>query len=104
MAWAWGSPSLDRLSNYSAEFLMPATHRAEGGSSTSRFLLQRVRPMNAQCPNIVFVIDDDVSVRKALGRLLRAAGPAFARFASASAFGPRPLFVSPSGGIPDVRL
>jgi RNA polymerase sigma factor (sigma-70 family) len=42
--------------------------------------------MNAQPPSIVFVIDDDASVRKALGRLLRAAGYAFESFSSAGGF------------------
>ncbi len=60
--------------------------------------------MNAQCPNIVFVIDDDVSVRKALGRLLRAAGHAFESFPSASAFLARPLVVWPSCVILDLRM
>jgi FixJ family two-component response regulator len=56
--------------------------------------------MSAQPPSVVFVIDDDASVRKALGRLLRAAGYAFESFPSARGF----LARSQHGGVSCIVL
>ncbi|HEY4815562.1 MAG TPA: response regulator [Chthoniobacterales bacterium] len=50
--------------------------------------------MSTRADSIVFIIDDDASVRKALGRLLRAEGYPFECFLSAADF----LARSPSGG------
>jgi FixJ family two-component response regulator len=55
-------------------------------------------------PPVVFIVDDDLSVRRATERLLRAAGFAVQAFASATEFldGPRPD--GPACAILDVRL
>jgi FixJ family two-component response regulator len=53
---------------------------------------------------IVFVIDDDPSVRKALGRLLRAAGFRAEAFATADEFLRRPPPEAPACVILDVQL
>jgi FixJ family two-component response regulator len=56
-------------------------------------------------PNsLVFVIDDDVSVRKGLTRLLRSAGYKSEIFESASDFLARPLHSGPSCVIVDVEM
>lgn len=60
--------------------------------------------MSAQPQSIVFVIDDDASVRKGLGRLLRAAGYAFESFPSAHGFLARPQHRGPSCIVLDLRL
>jgi FixJ family two-component response regulator len=52
----------------------------------------------------VFVVDDDASVREALGRLLRSAGLKVEAFASAEDFLIRPRAASPSCLVLDVRL
>ena len=48
------------------------------------------------CGPVVFVIDDDVSVRKAVGRLLKSAGMRALAFASADAFLKQPLPDAPA--------
>ena len=53
---------------------------------------------------IVFVVDDDVSVREALERLIRSAGLRVESFASAEAFLNRPRAEVPSCLVLDVRL
>ena len=53
---------------------------------------------------IVFVVDDDESVRKSLGRLLRSAGLTVETFASAQQFLDRPCAGVPSCLVLDVRL
>jgi FixJ family two-component response regulator len=59
--------------------------------------------MNDAAP-VVFVIDDDASVRRALGRLLKSAGYLVETFASADAFLRRPLPDSPACLVLDVYL
>jgi FixJ family two-component response regulator len=53
---------------------------------------------------IVFVVDDDASVREALGRLIRSAGMRVEAFASAEAFLTRPRADGPACLVLDVRL
>jgi FixJ family two-component response regulator len=53
---------------------------------------------------IVFVVDDDLSVREALGSLIRSAGLRVETFASAQEFLARPLVDVPSCLVLDVRL
>ena len=53
---------------------------------------------------IVFVVDDDVSVREGLGSLIRSAGLRAETFASAQEFLARPLADLPSCLVLDVRL
>ena len=53
---------------------------------------------------IVLVVDDDVSVREALGSLIRSAGLRVETFASAQEFLARPLAEVPSCLVLDVRL
>ena len=53
---------------------------------------------------IVFVVDDDVSVREALGSLIRSAGLRVETFASAQEFLARPRADVPSCLVLDVRL
>jgi FixJ family two-component response regulator len=55
-------------------------------------------------PPIVFVVDDDESVREALASLVRSAGMRVEVFASAQAFLSRPLVDAPGCLILDVRL
>src|SRR5213595_3780774 len=56
-------------------------------------------------PNsLVFVIDDDASVRKGLSRLLRSAGYKSEIFTSAAEFLARPLYGGPSCVIVDVQM
>jgi FixJ family two-component response regulator len=54
--------------------------------------------------SLVFLIDDDASVRKGATRLLRSAGYKSEMFASASEFLARPLHAGPSCVIVDVRM
>jgi FixJ family two-component response regulator len=60
--------------------------------------------MSDRPQSIVFVVDDDASVRKALGRLLRSAGYAFESFPSAGAFLERSSPVCPACVILDLRM
>ena len=53
---------------------------------------------------MVFVVDDDVSVREALGSLIRSAGLRVETFASAQEFLARPRADVPSCLVLDVRL
>ncbi len=53
---------------------------------------------------LVFVIDDDESVRRALGRLLRSVGLRVETFASAQAFLGRDLSRHPACAVVDLRL
>jgi FixJ family two-component response regulator len=53
---------------------------------------------------VVFVVDDDASVREALGRLIRSAGLRVEAFASAEEFLNRPRSDAPSCLVLDVRL
>lgn len=53
---------------------------------------------------IVLIVDDDVSVREALGSLIRSAGLRVETFASAREFLARPLTDAPSCLVLDVRL
>ena len=58
----------------------------------------------ADTPAIVFVVDDDASVREALQRLVRSAGLQVEAFASAEAFLARPRADAPACLVLDVRL
>jgi FixJ family two-component response regulator len=58
----------------------------------------------ADAQAIVFVVDDDVSVREALASLIRSAGLTVEAFASASEFLARPRADAPSCLVLDVRL
>jgi FixJ family two-component response regulator len=58
----------------------------------------------AEAKAIVFVVDDDLSVREALGSLIRSAGLKVETFASAQEFLARPRADIPSCLVLDVRL
>jgi len=58
----------------------------------------------AEAKAIVFVVDDDLSVREALGSLIRSAGLKVETFASAQEFLARPPADMPSCLVLDVRL
>src|SRR5215472_1213615 len=58
----------------------------------------------AEAKAIVFVVDDDLSVREALGSLIRSAGLKVETFASAQEFLARPRADVPSCLVLDVRL
>jgi FixJ family two-component response regulator len=60
--------------------------------------------MNPQRDGMVFVIDDDVSIRRALARLLRSVGYHYECFSSASAFLDRPPAAIPSCVVLDYRM
>jgi FixJ family two-component response regulator len=57
-----------------------------------------------ETPAIVFIVDDDASVREALGRLMRSAGLRVEAFASAEAFLNRARTDAPSCLVLDVQL
>jgi FixJ family two-component response regulator len=57
-----------------------------------------------ETPAIVFIVDDDASVREALGRLIRSAGLRVEAFASAEAFLNRARTDAPSCLVLDVQL
>jgi FixJ family two-component response regulator len=58
----------------------------------------------AKSDGVVFVVDDDVSFRRALGRLLSSAGYEFECFPSARAFLERPPIAGPSCVVLDFRM
>lgn len=60
--------------------------------------------MSDRPQSIVFVVDDDASVRKALGRLLRSAGYAFESYSSAGSFLARSPAVCPACVTLDLRM
>ena len=60
--------------------------------------------MNPQRDGMVFVIDDDASVRKALARLLRSVGYSYECFPSASGFLARAKATVPSCVVLDYRM
>jgi RNA polymerase sigma factor (sigma-70 family) len=60
--------------------------------------------MSAPADGIVFIIDDDASVRRAVGRLLRAEGYVFECFLSAGDFLSRSPNASPSCVVLDFRM
>ena len=60
--------------------------------------------MNPQRDGMVFVIDDDASVRRALARLLRSVGYSYECFPSASAFLARAKATVPSCVVLDYRM
>jgi RNA polymerase sigma factor (sigma-70 family) len=60
--------------------------------------------MNPQRDGMVFVVDDDVSIRRALARLLRSVGYRYECFSSASAFLDRPPAAVPSCVVLDYRM
>jgi FixJ family two-component response regulator len=63
-----------------------------------------MEPLMPEAQAIVFVVDDDASVREALGRLIRSAGLRVETFASAEEFLTRPRADAPSCLVLDVRL
>ena len=60
--------------------------------------------MTARTASLVFIVDDDASVRKSLARLVRAAGFDVETFASARDFLARPRYDGPSCLVLDVRM
>jgi RNA polymerase sigma factor (sigma-70 family) len=60
--------------------------------------------MNPQTEGVVFVIDDDASIRRALARLLRSVGYAYECFPSAGAFLARPTSSVPACVLLDYRM
>jgi FixJ family two-component response regulator len=60
--------------------------------------------MTARTAPLVFIVDDDASVRKSLARLVRAAGFDVETFASARDFLARPRYDGPSCLVLDVRM
>ena len=60
--------------------------------------------MTAPTAPLVFIVDDDSSVRKSLARLVRAAGFDVETFASAREFLTRPRYDGPSCLVLDVRM
>jgi FixJ family two-component response regulator len=62
------------------------------------------QPLMPDARGIVFVVDDDASVREALQRLVRSAGLSVEAFASAEEFLNRPRADAPSCLLLDVRL
>jgi FixJ family two-component response regulator len=60
--------------------------------------------MSDRPQSIVFVVDDDASVRKALGRVLRSAGYVCESFPSAGAFLARSVAACPACVILDLRM
>jgi FixJ family two-component response regulator len=60
--------------------------------------------MSAEHDRMVFIIDDDLSIRKGLGRLLRSAGYAFESFSSAEAFLARAPYAGPRCIVLDIRM
>jgi FixJ family two-component response regulator len=71
--------------------------------SVSYGMMQRPMPMPESAP-IVFVVDDDQSVREALASLIRSAGMRVEVFPSAQEFLRRPPVDAPSCLVLDVRL
>jgi len=63
-----------------------------------------MQPLMPDAQGIVFVVDDDASVREALQRLVRSAGLSVEAFASAEEFLNRPRADAPSCLLLDVRL
>jgi FixJ family two-component response regulator len=63
-----------------------------------------MQPLKPEAQGIVFVVDDDASVREALQRLIRSAGLSVEAFASAEEFLNRPRADAPSCLLLDVRL
>jgi FixJ family two-component response regulator len=63
-----------------------------------------MQPLKQDTEAIVFVVDDDPSVREALGRLIRSEGLRVEVFASAAEFLTRPRAKSPSCLLLDVQL
>src|SRR5262245_13736713 len=100
--WGWGWRSVVRLLRITvASFgLYRMTAPAQRFS-----LLSRSTPRNpmAEAKAIVFVVDDDLSVREALGSLIRSAGLKVETFASAQEFLARRRADMPSCLVLDVR-
>jgi RNA polymerase sigma factor (sigma-70 family) len=84
---------------------MPPMQSAEAQSSISLCLHYTDQTkMNPQTEGMVFVIDDDASVRRALARLLRSVGYSYECFPSASAFLARLPAAVPSCVVLDYRM
>jgi FixJ family two-component response regulator len=84
--------------------MMQEVHRPRGTTPSSA-AGSRVQPGRAPVSEaIVYVVDDDASLRKALSRLIRTAGLDVETFPSASAFLDRPSTDRPACLLLDVRL
>jgi RNA polymerase sigma factor (sigma-70 family) len=84
---------------------MPPMQPAEVRSFISHCLLYTDQTkMNQQTEGMVFVIDDDAPIRRALGRLLRSVGYSHECFPSASAFLARPPAAVPACVVLDYRM
>jgi RNA polymerase sigma factor (sigma-70 family) len=84
---------------------MSPTQPMEARSSILRYRPYTDRTkMNPQIEGVVFVIDDDASIRRALARLLRSVGYPFECFPSASAFLARPPAAVPACVVLDYRM
>jgi FixJ family two-component response regulator len=73
-------------------------------SESQAVLAESMPPTMSLAPPIVFVVDDDVSVRKSLELLMDSAGWQTETFASAQEFLSRPRVVAPSCLVLDVTL
>src|SRR5688572_14605619 len=72
--------------------------------SLARRYHPRADPSGSSSESVVYVVDDDESVRRALARLLRGAGLGVETFASAGAFLECPVADHPACLVLDVRL
>ena len=98
--WGWVSRSAGRLSSSTAGDSGPCRMTGLARRSSSR----SDAPIMPEPQAIVFVVDDDASVREALERLIRSAGLKVEAFASAEEFLKRPRADAPSCLVLDVRL
>src|SRR5678816_2403902 len=99
-AWAWGSRSAGRLSSRMAGAFGPQQTRRKVRSSS---LLCR-QLMKNNVTEMVFVIDDDESIREALKSLIRSVGLSVETFSSAHDFLESSRPDVPSCLILDVRM
>src|SRR4026208_470904 len=80
------------------------TERCDSARTSHRPRMRRGRRVMLQATPIVFVVDDDISVRKSLESLIDSAGWRPETFPSAQAFLHRPRVVGPSCLVLDVTL
>src|SRR6266478_5694099 len=105
-AWAWGSRSVAPSSRITGAGYGPWQMTAPAQLFSLPFR-STTWPIGAPLPErdaIIVVVDDDVSVREALGSLIRSAGLRVETFASAQEFLARPRADVPSCLVLDVRL
>lgn len=84
-------------------FVARSGHQSTIGAATATFGEMRLSAVPHTTP-IVFIVDDDVSVRESLEALVRCAGWQPATFASATEFLARPRVLAPSCLVLDVSL